>query len=146
MFCPMKLTENFTLEELTVSKTAERKGLDNTPGEKELNNLKKLAENILQPLRNVLGEPIIVTSGYRSSAVNKAVGGVSTSEHCLGAAADIKLPSGNNAKIFDTAKKMMNEGKLNFGQLIWEHGTDKQPNWIHISIPGKHKNQILRIK
>lgn len=79
----MNLTENFTLEELVHSDTANAKGIDNTPTQEIIDNLKELAENVLQPIRDKWGKPLIVNSGYRCKKLNKAVGGVSTSQHCF---------------------------------------------------------------
>ena len=87
----MKLSPNFTLKELTHSETAERLGLDNTPDEKVKANLVRLAR-MLEEVRRILGRPIMVNSAYRSPAVNKAIGSKPTSQHCLGCAADIRVP------------------------------------------------------
>lgn len=140
-----KLSKNFTLEELTRSATAKRKGIDNEPDEDALIDLKRLVKDVLQPIRDEYGKPIVVTSGYRGEKLNKAVGGAKTSQHMYGQAADIEALDGNNAELFKTIKKMMDEGKLKVGQLIWEYGTKRQPNWVHVSLPrnGKVNNQIL---
>jgi uncharacterized protein YcbK (DUF882 family) len=94
----MKLSENFTLHELTKSETALRKGLDNEPGEEELKNLTLLTEKILQPVREHFG-PTKVNSGFRHPDVNSAVGGSKTSDHCKGMAADIEVPGVANADL-----------------------------------------------
>ena len=86
-----QFTKNFSYDELIASSTAKRLGLDNTPSEEEKEKLRQLAEDILQPIRDAWKSPIIVNSGYRSEAVNKAVGGVSNSQHRLGEAADITI-------------------------------------------------------
>ena len=140
-----KLSKNFTLEELTKSATAKRKGIDNEPNEDALVDLKRLAKEVLQPVRDKYGKPIIVTSGYRGEKLNKAIGGSKTSQHMLGQAADIEALDGNNAELFKIIKSMMEDGKLMVGQLIWEYGTKKQPNWVHVSLPRKDRmnNQIL---
>lgn len=141
----MKLTNNFTLEELTASPTAKAKGIDNTPSQKVIAELTKLAKTVLQPLRETYGKPIIVTSGYRCPALNTAIKGAKTSQHMLGQAADIKSKSDtpkDNKEIFDLAVKLMKEGKIDTGQIIDEYNYD----WVHISTRGNHHNQILHIK
>ena len=88
----MQLSKNFHLFELIVSQTAARAGLDNRPNMQAQKNLDRLCDTVLQPLRDAIGKPIIVTSGYRSPEVNRRVGGSSTSAHCYGCAADIHVP------------------------------------------------------
>lgn len=123
------LTANFTLEELYASSTAKAKGIDNTPTRQAIVNLTHLAVKVLQPLRSGLKEPITISSGYRCPALNRAVGGVSNSQHMTGEAADINI-GGDMAKgkrIFDYIKR-----NLHFDQLIWEH--NKQGvHWVHVS-------------
>ena len=137
------LSKNFTLEELIYSGKAKTLGIDNTPGQKEIENLEKLATKILQPIRDKYGKPIKVTSGYRSPSVNSAVGGAKTSQHLDGEAADIFVGE-DNSKLFQLIKDMIEKGEIICGQLIWEYGNKKQPRWIHISLPGvKFKNQII---
>ena len=137
----MQLTENFTLEELIESSTAKAKKIDNTPDEVSKDKLIHLANDILQPLRDKYGSPITVTSGYRSDALNKAVGGVKTSQHRYGEAADIKCS--DLKKLWKIAVEMVNNKEITVGQLIDE----KNLSWIHISLPTKtKKNQILHIK
>lgn len=137
---------NFTVNELCKSKTATRKGIDNTPTPKAKENLEKLIKNVLQPLRDKFGEPIIVDSGYRCPKLNTAVGGAKTSQHLYGQAADIRTVSDtvtDNKRLFDTAKKMIDDKEIIVGQLINEYNY----NWVHISIPDeRHKNQIIAIK
>ena len=87
----MKLTKNFSLEELTRSDTAERKGIDNSPTAEHIHNLAALCENVLQPLRDKVKHSIRVTSGYRSEKLNNAIGGSKTSEHSFGKAADMGI-------------------------------------------------------
>lgn len=132
----MKITENFTLEELTVTST----GILNEPNPEQIANLRLLAENILQPLRNIYASPIHVNSGFRSKAVNIAVHGSPTSSHCNGEAAD--LDCADNVAIFEIIR---NE-PLPFDQLIWEAGNDMSPDWIHVSYRNGHnRNQVLRM-
>lgn len=139
----MYITNNFTMEELVASNTARKKGIDNTPTKQDMQRLCLLALQILQPLRDAYKKPIKISSGYRCQALNKAVGGVSTSQHLKGEAADINTGSiSENKKVFNLAQKMIKEGKLNVGQLIDEKGY----SWVHISLPdSKHKNQILHL-
>jgi zinc D-Ala-D-Ala carboxypeptidase len=114
----------FTLEELTVSHVK----LKNVPGVNELSNLTLLVQNLLDPAREMLGEAIIVNSGYRSPTVNKAVGGAEKpiSQHTKGQAVDIRCS--DNAKLFNLICD-----HLEFDQLIWEKGDERQPDWIHVS-------------
>lgn len=132
----MKLTDHFTLEELTDTATK----LPNKPGDVELDNLKKLAENVLEPARKMLDMPITVNSGFRSISVNISVGGSKTSQHVKGEAVD--LDCDDNAKLFNIIRN-----ELEFDQLIWEAGNDKQPAWVHVSYcEGKNRKQVLRMK
>lgn len=135
----------FTIRELTRSATAARLGIDNTPDDRIVKNLTQLVNTVLDPLREAYGKPIVVTSGYRCPALNRAVGGSRTSQHLYGQAADIKSLSDDpkeNKKIFDIASQLIREGKIKTGQLIDEYNYD----WVHISTPGGHTNQILHIK
>ena len=140
-----QFTKNFSYDELIASATAKRLGLDNTPTPEEKEKLRQLAEDILQPIRDSWKSPIVVTSGYRSEEVNKAVGGVKTSQHRLGEAADIKVGGKErNRKLFNFIYKLISKGDIKVGQLIDEYSY----SWIHISLPrkGKENNQILHIK
>jgi hypothetical protein len=126
----MQLTNNFSLKELTTSETATRKGLDNTPNETVTANLKTLAENILQPVREHYGKSVKVNSGYRSPEVNASVGGSKTSDHCKGQAADIEITGVANG---DLAKYIAENYK--FTQVILEFYTQGIPDsgWVHVS-------------
>mgnify|MGYP003341284495 CR=1 FL=1 len=123
----MKLSPNFTLEELTHSEIAERQGLDNTPNEDVKANLVRLAK-FLEQVRTVLGRPVMVNSAYRSPEVNAAVGSKPTSQHCLGCAADIKVPGLTP----DNIVKELLKTNLEYDQIIREFDS-----WVHISIPNK---------
>jgi zinc D-Ala-D-Ala carboxypeptidase len=123
----VKLSPNFTLAELTQSETAERLGLDNTPDEAVKANLVRLAR-MLEEVRRVLGRPIMVNSAYRSPAVNKAIGSKSTSQHCVGCAADIRVPG---LTPNDIVKEII-KTNIEYDQLIREFDS-----WVHISIPNK---------
>ena len=135
----MKLTPNFTLEELTQSEMAERKGLDNTPNADVKANLVRLAK-FLEEIRRVLGRPIMVNSAYRSPDVNTAIGSKPTSQHCNGCAADIKVPGLTP----DNIVKEIIKTNLEYDQLIREFDS-----WVHISIPNKFadkpRKQVLII-
>lgn len=127
----------FTIEELT--KTS--KPYPNVPNEEQIKNLTNLVEKVLDPIREQLGSPITVSSGFRSWKVNKAVGGVDSSQHTKGEAVD--LVCNNNAKLFELIQKLGI-----YDQLIWEYGTDRCPAWVHVSLKriGTNRKQILHIK
>ena len=131
----MNLGKHFTLSEMTVTNT----GLVNSPSKIEINKLKMLVENILDPLREIYGKPITVNSGYRSPLVNKKVGGVATSEHVKGQAADITGGSKEeNIKLFNLIKD-----NYNFRQLIDEYDY----KWVHVSFDSTdNKKQIIHKK
>jgi hypothetical protein len=139
----MQLSKNLALAEVTRSETAKRRGISNMPTPEHIENFKKLAENIFQPIRDHFGAPIHLSSGYRSAALNKAVGGSSSSQHCKGEAIDIDMDGTaiTNKQIFDFIK-----ANLNFDQLIWEFGTDANPDWVHVSYnsDGAQRKQILK--
>ena len=137
----MQLTKNFSLAEMIKSETALRQGLDNTPGPKEIENLRLLCEQILQPIRDAYGRGVKVNSGFRHPDVNAAVGGSRTSDHCKGQAADIEIPGVPNA---DLAKYI--EQYFNYTQLILEFYTPGIPDsgWVHVSYdPANLKKQSL---
>jgi hypothetical protein len=123
----MQLTEHFTLEELTVSESAARQGLDNTPTGEALENLKRLAE-FLEDVRELLGKPIKINSAYRAPEVNAAVGGSKTSQHCLGCAADIRV----TGMTPDEVVRAITASDLDYDQCIREFDS-----WTHVSIPNK---------
>lgn len=141
-----QFTKNFNYDELINSTTAKRLGLDNTPNEIEKERLKQLAINVLQPIRDAWRSPIIVNSGFRSEAVNNAVGGVKNSQHRLGEAADVTIGGKErNKKLFNFIVKLINQKKIVVGQLIDEYNY----SWIHVSLPrtnGKPNNQILHLR
>jgi hypothetical protein len=137
----MQLTENFSLHELTKSEAALRLNLDNTPGETEVDNLRLLAQKVLQPVRDHYGMGVKVNSGYRSPESNAAVGGSGTSDHCFGRAADIEIPGVPNAEL---AQWIMDN--LDYTQLILEFYTPGIPDsgWVHVSYdPNNLKMQEL---
>lgn len=128
----------FTIKELSNSSTAVQKKIDNTPNSEVVNNLEKLVEYILDPLRERYGKPIHVNSGYRCPALNKAVNGSKTSHHMTGLAADITAGSvAKNKILFNLAQEL----DLPFDQLIDE----KNFKWVHISYSDKPRKQILHL-
>jgi len=142
----MQLTKNFSLEELTFSITANNHGINNTPNAEAKACLKRLAVEVLQPIREAWGQPIVVTSGYRCAKLNAAVGGVKGSQHLLGQAADIKATNPkDNGKLHACIKRLVDSGKIQVGQLIWEYGSRTCPKWVHVSLPrtGKKNNQLV---
>jgi uncharacterized protein YcbK (DUF882 family) len=136
----MILTKNFKLDELCRSETGERLGLCNVPTDNDIINLKRLANEILQPLRDHLAQPIIITSAFRSPRVNRAVGGSERSQHMVGQAADIRVANMPIAELIETIKNL----DLPYHQLINEFDS-----WVHVSIAPtgqKPKKQILHFK
>lgn len=137
----MQLTENFSLAEMVKSETALRQNLDNTPSDTEIENLRQLCANILQPLRDAYGRGIKVNSGFRHPNVNAAVGGSRTSDHCRGQAADIEIPGIAN---YDLAKYISEN--FWYTQIILEFYTPGIPDsgWVHVSYnPADLKCQTL---
>lgn len=132
----------FTMSELTSSPTARRKGIDNTPNGVQRAALTALVTNILDPLREAYGKPIVVTSGFRCAKLNRAVGGVARSQHTKGEAADIRSLSdkpADNKRLFDLIVRL----GLPYDQLIDEYGY----NWVHVSYTqGANRRQILHVK
>ena len=131
----------FTIKELTKSNEAKRNKINNVPTKQEEQNLIALVENILDPLREAYGKPIIVTSGYRCERLNKLVKGSKTSQHRYGQAADIRTVEDTkeeNKKLFDLIQQL----NLPFDQLINEYDFD----WVHISYSSRNRRQILNIR
>ena len=141
----MQLSKHLSLAEVSRSETAKRKGINNTPSGEHLENFKKLAENIFEPIREHFGVPIHISSGYRSKELNSAIGGSATSQHCSGEAIDIDMDGSasgvTNAQVFNFIKD-----NIQFDQLIWEFGSDSNPDWVHVSYEttGKQRKQILK--
>jgi len=140
----MNLSKNLTLAEVTKSTTAKRLGIDNTPDEWTTENLRQIAINIFQPLREAFGCPIYVSSGYRSGELNTAIGGSTRSQHVEGRALDLDADvygGCTNAQIFNWIKENME-----FDQLIWEFGDDDNPDWVHVSYvyDGDNRKRCLR--
>lgn len=133
----------FTLEELCHSDTATVRHIDNTPDAATRQRLQTLVELLLDPLREAWGAPITVNSGYRSPALNRAVGGVATSQHVKGEAADITVgSSAENKRLFDKIVELQRAGRITFDQLIDE----SHYRWIHVSYrAGANRCQVLHL-
>jgi zinc D-Ala-D-Ala carboxypeptidase len=141
----MKISEHLDLVEVTRSETAQRKGISNMPIAEHIENFKKLAENIFEPIRNHFNVPIHISSGYRSKELNTAIGGSLTSQHCSGEAIDIDMDGSANG----VTNKMVFEfikDNLDFDQMIWEFGNSDAPDWVHVSYETSkpQRKQILR--
>lgn len=136
-----RISKNFTLEELTASQTAKAKGINNAPGTAEVCALCALVHHVLQPLRDAMGEAIKIGSGYRSPALNKAVGGVANSQHIKGEAVDLCI-DGDKAKGRRWMTWIM--AHCQFDQIIWEHNS-KGSYWVHVSFraDGKNRRQVI---
>jgi zinc D-Ala-D-Ala carboxypeptidase len=143
----MKISPHLNLAEIMRSNTAKRHGIDNTPTAEHLENFKLLADKVFEPIRDYFGVPIFISSGYRSKALNSFIKGSPSSQHCKGQAIDIDMDGGNgevtNRMVFDFIKH-----KLDFDQLIWEFGTDFNPDWVHVSYvkTGNRKQKLKAIR
>ena len=138
----MKLSENFSLAELVKSQTAVRKGINNEPGTAEIENLIHLAKNILQPVREHFGKPVIISSGYRSPELCEAIGSSAKSQHAKGEAADFEIGGVDNKELATWISK-----NTEFDQLILEFydGVDPNSGWVHCSASKeKSRKQILK--
>jgi len=153
----MKLSANFELAELIKSQVAERKGIPNNPSPDQIDNLKSLCINVLQPIRSEFDKPVIISSGFRSAELCIAIGSKPTSQHAEGKAADLEIPGVDNMELAMWIKNNLNfdnmelamwiKNNLNFDQLILEFYKDGEPNsgWIHVSWNGDdNRNQTLR--
>jgi len=139
----MKISDHITYAEAIHSNTAKRKQIDNTPNQTQVDAMKLLAKKIFEPLRKWVGGPIKVNSFFRSVALNEKIGGVASSQHCKGQAIDIDDVYGykSNAEMYKWVKE-----NLDFDQMIWEFGTDMQPNWIHMSYVSEEENRNKCLK
>lgn len=143
----MKISQHLNLAEVTRSDSAKRHGIDNTPTAEHLENFKLLADKVFEPIREHFKVPIFISSGYRSKALNSFIGGSASSQHCKGQAIDIDMDGGNgevtNRMVFDFIKN-----KLDFDQLIWEFGTDFNPDWVHVSFvkSGNRKQKLKALR
>jgi len=141
----MQLSTNLSLAEVTRSETAKRRGISNMPTPEHIENFKKLAANIFQPIREHFGKPILISSGYRSAELNKAIGGSLSSQHSSGEAIDIDMDGTDitNKQIFDYIKD-----NLTFDQMIAEFPKQGNPDWVHVSFAANRsqRKQILVAK
>ena len=135
-----KLSKNFTYAEAVSSATAKRSMILNIPNEEEVKNMVLLCENVLEPLREGIGnQPISIKSFFRTNLLNSLVGGANHSQHLEGKAADITTTKGN-VVLFNYIKD-----NLEFDQLIWEFGDNNNPDWVHVSYNEcKNRKMILR--
>jgi hypothetical protein len=138
-----KISKHINGREATESYTAKRKGIENIPNEYQLTNMVGVAENVFEPLRDWVGGPIKINSFFRSVDLNKAIGGSSKSQHCQGRAIDIDDVYGHktNAEMYKYIKN-----NLDFDQLIWEFGTDDNPDWLHVSYVSADENRRRCLK
>ena len=133
-----KISKHISYKEATRSATALRLGIENVPNEYELQNMEMVAKKVFEPLREAVDAPIKINSFFRCEELNKAIGGSSKSQHCQGRAIDIDDVYGNvsNAYMFCYIKD-----NLDFDQLIWEFGTDENPDWVHVSYVDADSNR-----
>ena len=139
----MAVSEHISYKEGVYSRTATRLGIDNKPNEKQLQNMVTVAEEIFEPLRTWVGGPIKINSFFRSPELNKAIGGSSKSQHCHGQAIDLDDTFGRatNAEMYEFIKQ-----NLDFDQMIWEFGDNKNPDWVHISYVSPQQNRKRCLK
>lgn len=137
-----KISKHITYKESIRSATAIRNGIKNEPNEEQIKAMKELAKKVFEPLRVHFDQPILVNSFFRSVALNKRIGGSGTSQHCSGEAVDMDATNGvTNKQLFDYIKD-----NLEFDQLIWEFGTAKEPDWVHVSYVSKKENRNKVLK
>ena len=132
------ISKHISDKEGVYSRTALRRGIDNTPTKEHKANMVKLAEEVFEPLRSYVGGPIKINSFYRSPKLNKAIGGSSKSQHCNGQAIDIDDTFGRmtNAEMFEFIRE-----HIDFDQMIWEFGDDDNPDWVHVSYVSSKENR-----
>ena len=137
------ISEHISKKEATFSATATRKGIANEPGEYELQNMELIAEKVFEPLRKAVNGPIKINSFFRSEELNKAIGGSSKSQHCQGRAMDLDDTYG-----YMSNKDMYNyiKNNLDYDQMIWEFGTDSNPDWVHVSYVDADSNRKRCLK
>ena len=137
------ISKHVSYKEGVYSRTATRKGIDNTPNNEQLDNMELVADEVFEPLRTYVGGPIKINSFFRCPELNKAIGGSSKSQHCKGQAIDIDDTFGykTNAEMYEFIKE-----HLNFDQMIWEFGDDNNPDWVHVSYVSKESNRNRCLK
>lgn len=140
-----EISRHISYREATFSATAVRLRIDNTPSPATLRNMMLLAERVFEPLRAHVGGPIGINSFYRSPKLNKVIGGSANSQHCTGQAIDLDMDRVPGAKATNAQLFHLVRTKLLFDQLIWEFGTDANPDWVHVSlVEGSNRKQVLR--
>lgn len=140
----MKISKHLSLAEVVRSETAKRRGISNMPTAEHLENFKLLAENVFEKVREHFKVPIYISSGYRSKELNDAIGGSKTSQHSKGQAIDIDM-DGSRSKVTNADIYNYIKNNLEYDQLIWEFGTDSNPDWVHVSY-SENKNRKQRLK
>ena len=139
----MQISKHLSLAEVIRSESAKRHGMSNMPTPEHIENFKKLAENVFEPIREHFKRPIHVSSGYRSQALNAVIGGSLSSQHCKGEAIDLDMDGTaiTNKQVFDYIKN-----NLSFDQLIWEFGSVSNPDWVHVSYSSsrRQRGEVLR--
>tara|TARA_R100000805_G_C3618635_1_gene121323 strand:+ start:1122 stop:1577 length:456 start_codon:yes stop_codon:yes gene_type:complete len=137
------ISKHISYKEGVRSNTATRKGIDNTPNDEQLENMKLVAEQVFEPLRIYVNGPIKINSFFRCPELNKAIGGSSKSQHCKGQAMDIDDTFGHmtNAEMYNFIKE-----HLDFDQMIWEFGDDDNPDWVHVSYVSSKDNRNRCLK
>lgn len=138
-----KFSKHITWKEATGSATAKKLEIDNTPNDEQLNNMQDLAEDLFEPLRERVGEPILINSFFRCEELNKAISGsATTSQHIKGCAIDLDATKISNCELFYIIKN-----EFEFDKLIWELGDDNNPAWIHVSyVKGKNRGLVYQAK
>ena len=138
-----KISDHITYAEAIHSNTAKRKQIDNTPNQSQVEAMRLLATKVFEPLREWTNGPIKVNSFFRSPVLNESIGGATSSQHCKGQAMDIDdvYGSKSNSEMYNWIKE-----NLSFDQMIWEFGTDMQPNWIHVSYVSEDENRNRCLK
>lgn len=138
-----KFSKHISWKEATGSATAKKLDIDNTPNEEQLKNMKNLAEDLFEPLREKVGEPILINSFFRCEELNKAISGsATTSQHIKGCAIDLDATKMTNCELFYIIKNY-----FEFDKLIWELGDDENPAWIHVSyVKGKNRGLVYQAK
>ena len=140
-----RISKHITHKEAVHSNTALRLNLKNIPDDYQVSNMVGIATHVFEPLRKYVGGPIKINSMFRSEDLNTAIGGSKSSQHCQGRAIDLDDTYGHktNAEMFHYIKD-----NLSFDQLIWEFGTDENPNWIHVSYVSQeeNRNKCLRVE
>ena len=137
------ISKHISYKEGVYSRTATRRGINNTPNDEQLANMGLVADEVFEPLRAYVGGPIKINSFFRCPELNKAIGGSSKSQHCKGQAMDIDDTFGRmtNSEMYHFIKE-----HLDFDQMIWEFGDDDNPDWVHVSYVSPEKNRKRCLK